>query len=76
VSEVQTDRANYLFVVKEYDNGEPWIMMERRHHGLGIFRRGFLGFELEDGTSLKEAEKLAAALNAHIKSVSYTELEK
>jgi hypothetical protein len=74
VKKTQTDRGAYLFVVKEYADGEPWIMMERQDQGIEILQRGFLGFELKNGTPLMEAEKLAVTLSALIKSVSYTAL--
>ncbi len=62
----------YVFVVKEYADGKPWIMMERRDQGLEVLKRAFIGFDSQDGTSSIEAEKLAAALNALIKNVSRT----
>jgi hypothetical protein len=61
-----------MFAVKEFADGTPWIVLERRGHGLDIIGDGFIGFDLREGTSLQEAEKLAEFLRQNIRSVSYT----
>ncbi len=68
----KTERAEYLFAVKEFSDGTPWIMLERRGEGLGVLGEGFLGFDLIEGTSLREAEKIAERLRQSVRSVSYT----
>lgn len=70
-----TERARYSFVVKESPGGEPWIVLELlAGPGLKVFEHGFLGFDLEKGTSLADAKKFAQRLNAMVPSVSFTDL--
>ena len=42
-----------------------WIMV-------GLVAGGFLGFDLPEGTTINQAEEIAAYLNEKINSVSYT----
>jgi hypothetical protein len=57
-----TDRARYVFAVKEFGDGTPWIVLERSGKGLAVLGDGFIAFELREGISLKEAEKLSGTL--------------
>ena len=54
-----TQRARYVFTVKEFGDGTPWIVMERSGEGLDVLKNGVFGFELKEGTSLEDAETLA-----------------
>ncbi len=67
-----TERAKYVFCVKEFADGTPWVVLEPRRSNLAILGDGFLGLELAQGTELKKAEEIADYLNEHIESVSYT----
>jgi hypothetical protein len=69
-----TERARYLFAVKEYSGGATWVMFEPRKDDVTPLSRGFLGFDLVDGTSYEDAHKIADYLNEHIKEVTYTAL--
>ena len=71
-----TDRARYVFAVKEFGDGTPWIVLERSGKGLAVLGDGFMGFELKEGISLKDAEKLAELLRDGIATVSYTSFQK
>lgn len=69
-----TTRARYVFVVKEFPNGQPWLVLELlTGPGLSILERGFLGFDLKEGTTLTQAKELAERLNDAIPTISYTE---
>jgi hypothetical protein len=73
-----TDRADYLFSVKEYADGTPWIMLEPRRGDLKVLKpqRSFLGFDLHPGTSLEEARKIADYFNRHVPTVTCTSSSK
>jgi hypothetical protein len=72
----KTDRARYVFSVKEFGDGTPWIVLERSGKGLAVLGDGLMGFELKEGISLKEAEKFAQLLRDGIATVSYTSFQK
>ena len=72
MSESDTERAHYMFTVKEFGDGTPWIMLEQSGKGLASFRDGFVGFDLKEGISLREAERLAQLLTDSISAISYT----
>ncbi len=76
-STASTDRADYLFAVKEGADGTPWIMLEPRRQDLEVLRprRSFLGLDLNPGTSLEEAGKIADYLNHRIRSVACTSFD-
>lgn len=71
----KTERADYLFAVKEYGDGTPWIMLElRQAPDLPCVGDGFLGFDLKEGTDIRRASEIARFLNQTIASVSHTDL--
>ncbi len=72
MTQSKTEHARYVFVVKEFGDGVPWIMLERSGKGLEILGNGFIGLELTEGTSLQEAETLAATLRRRVSVVAYT----
>ncbi len=43
-----TERARYVFGVKAFADGKPWIYLEPLKDQLSILRDGFLGFDLGD----------------------------
>lgn len=71
----ETERATFVFTVKEYHEGTPWIAFELlRGPELSILANGFLGFDLLEGTTLEQAKEIASFLNENIREVSYTRL--
>lgn len=72
MTQSKTERGKYVFVVKEYGDGTPWIMLERSGQGLDVFGNGFIGIDLNEGTTLQEAEALATALRRSVRAVTYT----
>jgi len=72
MTQSKTERATYVFAVKEFGDGEPWIMLERSGKGLDVLGNGFVGLELREGTSLKEAEALADTLRRNVSALAYT----
>jgi hypothetical protein len=72
MTQSKTERANYVFGVKEYGDGTPWIMLESSGKGLEVLGNGFVGFELREGTSLRDAEALADTLRRNVTTITYT----
>lgn len=72
MTQSKTERARYVFSVKEFGDGAPWIMLERSGTGLDVLGDGFVGLELTEGTSLQEAETLAATLRRSVSAVTFT----
>jgi hypothetical protein len=72
MTQSKTERARYVFAVKEFADGTPWIVLERSGKGLDVLGNGFVGLELAESTSLQEAEALAATLRRSVSSVAYT----
>jgi hypothetical protein len=70
-----TERARYIFEVKEYEGGQPWIIMNPLSGEIPPLKEGFLGFDLLPGTTLAKAKKIAELLNREIIHVSYTKCE-
>jgi hypothetical protein len=66
------ENARVVFRVQEVSGGEPWIRLEPIDKDLRVLGNGFLGFELPAGTTINTAEEIAAFLQEHITSVSYT----
>jgi hypothetical protein len=71
-----TERGNYVFAVKEFGDGTPWIMLEPSGERLNVLGNGFLGFDLRHGVAIKDAERLAELLRQMVLSVSFTSLTK
>ena len=76
MTQSKTERARYVFTVKEFGDGTPWIMLEGSGKGLEVLGDGFIGLDLKEGTTLKEAEALAATLRQSIATVAYTSFVK
>jgi len=72
MTQSKTERASYVFAVKEFGDGKPWIMLERSGKGLEVVGNGFVGLELREGITLEEAERLAEMLRESVSAVSYT----
>jgi hypothetical protein len=73
-----TDHAKHIFEVKEFVTSDekmaPWIMLTLlRQPDLPVLGKGFLGFDLKPGTTIKEAEALVATLNDMVEGTSYTD---
>jgi hypothetical protein len=71
-----TERARYIFTVKEFEGGQPWIYMEPFDTVLSPLAHGFIGFDLAEGTTLEQAHELATLLNSKLIRTSYTDLTK
>jgi len=67
-----TQRAQYVFAVKEFGDGTPWIVLERSGKGLDVLGNGVFGFELKENTSLRDAERLAELLRDSVTVACYT----
>ena len=70
----ETERAGYIFKVKEGIGGIPWIMLEPMDKDISILDKGFLGMDLAPNITYQQAEEIARFLNENIKSVSFTAL--
>ena len=63
MTQATTERAEYVFTVKEFGDGTPWITLEPRHQSLKSLGNSFLGLELNEGSTLQKAEEIARYLN-------------
>ena len=69
----ETHRAEYLFRVREYGDGTPWIYCELvRKPDLPCVGDAFLGFDLTPGTTFEQATAVAEFLNKHVQHVTHT----
>jgi hypothetical protein len=68
---VTTHSGRYRFTVKETARGTFWLAAEPAGETLeGLY--GLLGFELERGTTLEEAQRIAGLMNERITSLTLT----
>ena len=67
-----TVRAKYVFTIKEFAEGTPWIMAEPLNGGINLPNDGFLGFDLPKGTSMAKAKEIAKFLNDNLEQISLT----
>lgn len=67
-----TERAAYVFRVSEHADGTPWISLEPRNGGLSILKGGMVGFDLPEGTDMKQADEIADYLQQNLRELGYT----
>jgi hypothetical protein len=67
-----TDRGDFLFVVKEFGDGTPWIVAEPRRKTIPVFNDAIWGFDLPEGTTLEKAHEIADYMNHNLKSLAVT----
>lgn len=72
----KTERAYYVFAIKQYADGTPWIMLEQSGENLSILDQGFLGLDFKEGISFEEAQKIAELLEDKIDTVKFTSFTK
>jgi hypothetical protein len=66
-----TERGSYRFVVKETARGTFFLAAEPAGDELkGLY--GLLGFELEEGTTIEDAMRIAELMNNRITSLTLT----
>lgn len=69
-----TERARYIFTVKEGMDGRPWLALEPWDSELPALKDVLVGLDLEKGSSLEKAHELADRLNRAVEFVSWTKL--
>jgi hypothetical protein len=69
-----TEKEKYVFRVKEYSDGTPFIMLEPENDDLTILQDGFLSFDLNEGSDLKEASEIAEYMNDNLDLVCFTKI--
>ncbi len=67
-----TGRDPCRFTVKEYGDGTPYIAMEPCGGDLTLLRNGVLFFDLLEGATYEDAQRITEYLNDNIKSLAYT----
>lgn len=72
-TKAKTDYMRCTFTVKEYDDGTPWIMLERYDSGIPALGNGFIGFTLRPGVSFEQAKEIARELHEKFEGISYTQ---
>jgi hypothetical protein len=68
----ETKRQSYIFTVKEYGDGTPYIACVPVGREWNVFGKGTLSFVLPIGTTLKSAQKAGEFLNKNIDLISFT----
>lgn len=71
-TQARPERGEFLFVVKEYADGTPWITAEPRRREMPILDAAFIGFDLPKGTSYQHAQRIAKFMNENLTSISMT----
>jgi hypothetical protein len=72
-SQARTERGDFLFAVKEYGDGTPFIAVEpRRLTTTLVGGDALLAFDLNPGVTMAQAQSIAEYLNKNISSVSFT----
>ncbi len=69
---VNTTRAKYVFTIKEFSEGTPWIMAEPLNESVKLPNHGFLGFDLPKGTNMAKAKEIAKFMNDNLDQISLT----
>ncbi len=73
MTSAKTERVRVTFHVREYGNGQPWIVIEPdAGKNLSCVGAGCLGFDLKEGTSHAKAREVARFLNENVMQVSHT----
>ena len=68
-----TVRASYVFTVKEFADGTPWIMAEPlKKNTIKFNGDGFLGFDLPKDIGMGKANEIAKFLNDNLEGISLT----
>ncbi|HKW34444.1 MAG TPA: hypothetical protein VJN92_15645 [Candidatus Acidoferrum sp.] len=75
MDKASTWRSKSYFRAVEGSDGTPWIICEPQGPKIPALSDGFIGFDLTQGTSLKEAEALADMLRRMVTDVSVTTFE-
>ncbi len=70
----RTERGRYGFEGQAYPDGTPFIVARayREDDDLSVLRSGFLGFDLQEGVSFEDFDKLLAELTSKIKYLTFT----
>lgn len=68
------ESVEYVFVVKDASDFEPYITIEPRGNDISVFKNAMLSFHLEKGTSHEEAHEVAKVLNDNIKYINFQEI--
>ncbi len=71
-TDARTERGKFVFTVKEFADGTPWIMAEPTREAMPILDEAFIGFDLPDGTTFAQARKVAAFMNENLARISMT----
>ncbi len=76
MSDAHTEREKSYFRAVEYGDGTPWIICEPQGPEIPALSGGFIGLDLEPGTSLEDAGRIAAMLRSKVTHVSVTLFDK
>ncbi len=68
----QTKRAEYVFTVKEYVDGTPWIAFEPMNGEIEVLKGKMLGFDLQKGIDINKAKEITKFLNDNLSSLTCT----
>jgi len=68
----KTERARFVFIVKEYADGIPWIALEPLKKTFSSIENKLLGFDLPKGMNIKNANEIADYLNKNLTDLCIT----
>lgn len=71
VTQVRTERGQYVFKVKEGSDG-CWICAEPLREDMPVLKSALLGLDLFRQTDVQQATKIADFLNQHIDGIHLT----
>ena len=74
MTDATTERAEYRFRVKEFVDGTPYIVLEPLRGDLALLKENdaMVGFDLREGVTYKEAQKIAEYLNHNLTTMLCT----
>src|SRR4051812_3264769 len=71
--DTKTDRAMYGFIVKEFPDGTPWLVLEPMDgRNIPAAGNGFFGLDLKAGVTYAQALQLAEIMNRQVDGLSHT----
>jgi hypothetical protein len=69
----RTERGRFSFKVKEFADGTPFIFAEGPDHStMASLDDAFIAFDLDAGTTLEQAQRIADFMNKNLAGMSMT----
>ncbi len=72
MSQARTEHGQFRFIVKEYEDGTPYITAEPLRQGITAFNDTNVGFGLPAGSTLDQANRAADFMNRNLAGMFLT----